>query len=353
VHPIFRHPLRLLGYVLAWTPVGGVLAYQLARRSAVSFGAALAFEMPLALLYGLMCLSAYWVCRARPLTRDRLAGVAQLGTAVPTSAVWTAAAALWAMVLAGVFHTGPGTDGLWGLLERHFLVGIPVYFLSAVVHYLYLALEESHEAAERVLESQLVAREAELRAARAQLSPHFLFNSLNSINALVGNDPEGARRMCEGLGDFLRRTLALGARAEVTLGDELALVDRYLAIEQVRFGERLCVVRAIEPAARACTLPPLLLQPLVENAIKHGVAGRIEGGTLSISAARRGGRLVVALENPVDEGGPARDGEGLGLDIVRRRLRHHGSGDARRAVVHAPGMFRVTLDLPATPLGGA
>src|SRR3989442_11676468 len=104
-----------------------------------------------------------------------------------------------------------------------------------------LALEASHAAERHALESQLSPREAELRALRAQLNPHFLFNSLNSINALVGADPEAARRMCERLGDFLRRTLALGARDAVTLGEELALVDRYLDIEQVRFGSRLRV----------------------------------------------------------------------------------------------------------------
>src|SRR6185436_7613332 len=99
----------------------------------------------------------------------------------------------------------------------------------------------------------------------------------------VGSDPEGARRMCEGLGDFLRRTLQLGAREAVTLREELALADRYLAIEQVRFGERLRVERAIDPAALECTMPPLLLQPLFENAIKHGVADRVDGGTLHLA----------------------------------------------------------------------
>jgi len=353
VHPIFQRPVRLLLYLLAWVPVGVVLASGLRASANLSFGSALAFALPLALLYGLMCLSAWWVCRARPLIDDRWAAVGQAVAALQSSAVWTAAAAVWAMVLGGVFHAGPGTANLWRILPGLFVAGVPIYFVSAIVHYLFLAIEASHEAAERMLESQLAAREAELRAARAQLSPHFLFNSLNSINALVGNDPEGARRMCEGLGDFLRKTLALGARSEVTLGDEMQLVDRYLAIEQVRFGARLRVTRAIDPRATACALPPLLLQPLVENAVKHGVASRIEGGTVAIAADRRGDRLFVALENPVDEGGPARDGEGLGLDIVRRRLRHHGSGDARLAVVHAPGMFRVTLDLPATPVGGA
>src|SRR6185436_2785588 len=115
---------------------------------------------------------------------------------------------------------------------------------------------------------------------------HFLFNSLNSIAALVGTDPEGARRMCERLGDFLRRTLALGARDAVTLGEELELVDRYLAIEQVRFGARLSFDRRIGPGAAECVVPPLLLQPLVENAVKHGVADRVDGGTIVIDAHR-------------------------------------------------------------------
>jgi LytS/YehU family sensor histidine kinase len=263
--------------------------------------------------------------------------------------VWVVAAALWGTFLARAFHLGPGTGGLVRELIAVFVAGVPLYLASAIVHYLVLALEASHEAAELALESQVAAREAELRAVRAQLNPHFLFNSLNSINALVGKDPEGARRMCEGLGDFLRRTLALGAREQVTLGDELQLVDRYLAIEQVRFGDRLRVARRIDPRAMNCALPPLLLQPLVENAIKHGVAGRVEGGLLTILAERRGDRLVVSLENPVDAdgNGTAAAGEGLGLDIVRRRLLVHGGDDASLTVDEAPGRFRVTLELPA------
>jgi two-component system sensor histidine kinase AlgZ len=349
VHPIFARPLRLLPYLGAWVPVGFVLAGLLESGVSLASGPALVFVLPLTLLYGLFCLSAWWVCRARPLTSDTWAPVvvAQLRAAVQTSAVWVAVAVVWGAVLSRVFHYPIAWREFASSLFVLLAAGMPLYLLSSVVHYLLLALEASHEATERVLESQVAARESELRAVRAQLNPHFLFNSLNSINALVGSDPEGARRMCEGLGDFLRRTLALGARARVTLGEELALVDRYLAIEQVRFGDRLAVERAIEPDALACALPPLLLQPLVENAIKHGVAGRIEGGTLVIAAARRGERLVVRLENPVDDDVAVNKGEGLGLDIVRRRLLVLGEEDASLVVTREPGSYRVTLDLPA------
>src|SRR5262249_1497763 len=155
--------------------------------------------------------------------------------AVQSSALWAVAGVMWALVLAR-FHVGPDRGGVLRDGVTLFAVGIPLYLTSAVGHYLAGAVGDAPAAAHAALESEVAAREAELRALRAQLNPHFLFNSLNSIDALIGADPEGARRMCEGLGDFLRRTLQLGARESVTLGEELALVDRYLAIEQVRFG---------------------------------------------------------------------------------------------------------------------
>jgi LytS/YehU family sensor histidine kinase len=215
------------------------------------------------------------------------------------------------------------------------------------LHYLFAVVAASHAAERRALGSQVHAREAELRALRAQLNPHFLFNSLNSINALVGGDPEGARRMCERLGDFLRLTLRLGGRESVTLAEEMDLVERYLAIEQVRFGDRLRVEREIALEARPCLLPPLLLQPLVENAIKHGVADRVEGGIVRLEAVRREGRLRITLENPVDDDAPQRPGTGTGLVNVRRRLAVLSGRDAQISAGRDGGIFRVTLHLAA------
>jgi LytS/YehU family sensor histidine kinase len=225
--------------------------------------------------------------------------------------------------------------------------GIPLYLFSAALHYLIAAFEDSRRAERRALESQVVAREAELRALRAQLNPHFLFNSLNSINALVGRDPEAARRMCEGLGDFLRRTLALGAQETVSLGEELELIGMYLAIEHVRFGARLGVTVEAGPAERACRVPPLLLQPLVENAVKHGIAARLEGGTLEIRARQAGDALRIEIANPLDPDAGTRDGQGLGLDNVRRRLRAFDSRRASVTTESTGGRFIAVLTLPA------
>jgi LytS/YehU family sensor histidine kinase len=153
--------------------------------------------------------------------------------------------------------------------------------------------------------------------------------------------------MCEGLGDFLRRTLALGARDEVTLSEELMLVERYLDIEQLRFGDRLRVERAVDPDAAVCRVPPLLLQPLVENAIKHGIQDCVAGGVIRIEAQRAAGRLRVAVENPVDPDAPVRRGEGVGLANVQRRLEMFGARDSQLVATREADVFRVTLTLPA------
>jgi LytS/YehU family sensor histidine kinase len=227
------------------------------------------------------------------------------------------------------------------------VAGVILYGESIAVHYVLVTLETARAAERRILESQVTAREAELRALRAQINPHFLFNSLNSISALAGSDPGAARRMCQLLGDFLRMSLALGGRERVAFAEELSLAERYLSIEQVRFGARLGVETRVDPQARACLVPPLLIQPLVENAVKHGVADRVEGGVIRIEARRRGGALEVLVENPRDPEAPPRRGHGLGLKNVRQRLEALDPQRARVDVISGPENFRVQITLPA------
>ena len=349
MHPLLGRPLRLL-LVVALAAVAAVpFAWILRLLEPRPWSAALAFAAPLLAFYTFVVLSAWWVCRRHPMTGTGAwrAVAAQFAAAVQSSAVWVGIGAIWAVFLARWLYPDLSRGAILRDLGVLFAAGIPLYLISAVAHYLFLAFQASHAAERRVLESEVTTKEAELRALRAQLNPHFLFNSLNSINALVGSDPEGARRMCEGLGDFLRRTLALGARDMVTLGEELALVERYLGIEQVRFGDRLRVERAVGPDATECQVPPLLLQPLVENAIKHGIQDRVEGGCVRIEAVREGSLLRLMVENPVDDDAPTRRGTGVGLDNVRRRLEVFGARDARLLAGREGGRFRVTLTLPA------
>ena len=353
MHPIFASRHRLLLYVGVWAAIGGVLAAVLHLIRPRPIGPLLLFLVPLLIFYAFAWLSAWWVCRANPpatTSPDRLVAVIA-GAALQASVMWMLLAAFWAVVLSRIAHQTPDRAAILGDVAVLGIAGFMLYVQSMAGHYLLLTIETSRDAERRVLTSQVSAREAELRALRAQLNPHFLFNSLNSISSLAGSEPESARRMCQLLGDFLRTSLSLGARHRVAFAEELALAERYLAVEQVRFGERLIFEKRVQPEAERCQVPPLLIQPLIENAVKHGVADRIEGGTVRVSAAVKDGALEISVENPRDPDAPPRRGQGMGLENVRQRLTALDARQTRLDVFSEPEAYRVRLMLPAT-LGG-
>ncbi len=197
-----------------------------------------------------------------------------------------------------------------------FGLGVLLYLLSLAMSYLLVAFEETREAERRALHGQVLSREAELRSLRAQIDPHFLFNSLHSISALTTVDAAAARRMCLLLAQFLRESLQLGSQDRIPLARELTMVEHFLEVEKVRFGDRL-QVRISDGDAGSCLIAPLLLQPIVENAVTHGIAHVLAGGTVTISVSRSDALLTIVVENPCDPDRPRRTGTGLGLANVR------------------------------------
>ncbi|HEX9006875.1 MAG TPA: histidine kinase, partial [Bacteroidota bacterium] len=234
--------------------------------------------------------------------------------------------------------------------QRHALLvglaGLGLFLLATMVHYLIATFDAARAAERKGLESQLLARDAELRALRAQVDPHFLFNSLNSISALTAANPPAARMMSLKLAEFLRLTMESGSANAIPLEQEVSLALRYLDIEKVRFGARLQIRSSMDDDVRACRIPPLLIQPLVENAVNHGIAHLLEGGPVSLSAARQGQLLVIAVENPVDPESPVRRGNGRGLENVRQRIWKTYGTSAQVVVRHDPASWRVELRLP-------
>ena len=280
-----------------------------------------------------MGLGAFWVCQAAPLHLSRLFRSlgTQLVTAVVSAALWFAAGRGWAHALDRL-DVFPGlTARLPAIAPLLLGLGVALFMLTAAVHYLLIALSASQEAERRALEFEIASREAELRALRAQIHPHFLFNSLNSVNALIASQPEEARRLCVRMADFLRRSLTVGAREAIPLAEELDIAEQLLSIERVRFGERLSHKVVADEAARACAVPPLLLQPLVENAVTHGIAQTIEGGGDPDRGGAPGPRAADHDRNPRDADAPGRKGTGIGLQNVRRRLLalHEDEADVR------------------------
>jgi len=227
-----------------------------------------------------------------------------------------------------------------------FGMGVLLYVLSVGLHYASLSAEESRAAESRAAEARTLAREAELQALKMQINPHFLFNSLHSIAALATQDGQRARDMCVKLSDFLRSGLSVAYRESIPLREELALARSYLDVERVRFGDRLRVEEAIDADCEDCGVPALVLQPLVENAVKHGIAGLVEGGWIRFEARRQQGGVCIAIENPVDPDAPAPRKSGMGLAHVRRRLRVRYGETAIFEPSSREGLYRVVLLLP-------
>lgn len=349
MHPILAEWRRVGAYLGAWALVGTLIAAQLALAAPFAWVEALAFAVPLSLLYGFVGLGVFWVCQAAPLSLPRLARSlgTQLVAAILSALLWLAASRGWATVLerADVF---PGLVARQAQAAPLLLgIGVALFLLNAALHYLLMALAASQEAERRALEFEIASREAELRALRAQIHPHFLFNSLNSINALIASRPTEARQLCVRLGDFLRRGLSVGTREAIPLAEELELAGQLLSIEKVRFGDRLAHTVVADEAARSCAVPPLLLQPLVENAVTHGIAQMIDGGEIRLEAERRGGELHISVVNPRDPEAVGRKGTGIGIRNVQRRLftLHGDAADVR--VLPGQSSFRVELRLPA------
>jgi two-component system sensor histidine kinase AlgZ len=188
------------------------------------------------------------------------------------------------------------------------------------------------------------ATAARLAELQSRIRPHFLFNTLNSAIALVRAEPAQAETVLEDLSELFRHALAEQAEA-VTLGQEIELAQRYMAIEQIRFGERLQVQWSLDPEADAARLPPLLLQPLVENAVRHGVEPSAQGAQVKISTARRGRMVVLKVTNSTPAGAGER-GHGLALANVRERLALLHDVQAQFKTVFKDGVFQVRLEIP-------
>lgn len=228
-----------------------------------------------------------------------------------------------------------GLDGCWLALIAFCAVhAVAGYYLSLQSLRLHLA------------QAQSAARDAELRALRLQVNPHFLFNSLNAISALVSTQSNReANRMLGCLSDFLRATLAHDGHHEHTLADELALLDAYLAIEKARLGERLRLTMKAGPDLLDSVVPYLMLQPLVENAIRHGIAPLSAPGRLDILVERAGTRLLIDVQNDGQQRALA--GSGIGLANVRERLRHlYGEDQLVEAGWSTDSRFHVRIALP-------
>jgi hypothetical protein len=262
------------------------------------------------------------------------------------AAVGLLAGSITAAVVLGIALTRQGRTP-----PADYIAGMFIAFALAMSGWLAIYFQVVSRRRQRTREGQalelsIVARDAQLRALRAQINPHFLFNALNSLRGLIAEDPPRAASMVTGFAGLMRYALQSDRTETVTLAEELAAVDDYLELERMRFEERLRVERAVSPDARDARLPPMLLQLLVENAIKHGVATLREGGVVRIDAAIADAQLQLRVSNSgvLSRG----NGTGVGLDNARERLRLLYGTAASLALDADEGMVVATLRIPLT-----
>jgi two-component system, LytTR family, sensor histidine kinase AlgZ len=334
MHPLFHNKGWFAAYLVTFAILGILLAvsFRIAGGK-LELREALTVSIPIFLFFAFVCLTPWYICRQLPLGST---GKWKLASYHISAAI--IATALWIALARGIGYVLNLGNRLDPVIAPLIAIGFLLYLLSVALHYVLLAMETSRRA-------MLEARDAELRALKAQINPHFLFNSLNSIVALTTSDPARARETCLRLADLLRSTLSLGERETITWNEELSLAQAYLDVEQIRFGSRLQIDMHTAENCRNCQVPPLLLQPLIENAIKHGIATLVDGGTVRVESRVRDGQLQVTVENPFDPQSPA-PRHGLGLRNLNRRLETRFGLLARLAARADGNRFLVDMSIP-------
>ncbi len=355
MHPFLHHPRWLLPYLGAWLLLSMFPAAILGPMDVGHRLQAVAITVLPTLGFAVATLPSWYLCRVLPLDRSgalRLATVHGIG-ALCGGLLWLGLAEVAARGAGLVPGWADAASRLAGHRPELVATGAVFWCLVAAFHYLLAAIEAVHEAEARAAVLAVRAREAALAGLKAQVHPHFLVNSLNTISALVTRDPAGARQACIQLADFLRQSLRTPDARPIPLADELALARSYLGVEAVRLGSRLVVREVIEPGCESVPILPLVLQPLVENAVRHGVARIPEGGTLGLEAWRADGFLWLRVTNPVDPGSPGAGGGGMGLRTLRDRL---GAMYTQGAILDARrdgDTFRVVVRVPLEDGGEA
>jgi two-component system, LytTR family, sensor kinase len=345
--------------LVLWTGLGLFFATQLVIAGA-PFGVALSFSLPRWYSWGLLTPLIFWVDKRVGGTRTLARRVA---LHVPLGIAFTVLAIVVRLV-SRPLRGSPWPPSVAGFFLERFYWDLLIYAVIAGVSvardYAAQVRERDRQAHELALQAADLERrlvEARLQSLRAQLQPHFLFNALNTISAFTETRPQTARRLMEQLGDLLRASLTHASQPLVTLGEELTFLDDYLAIESARFEGRITVSVHAEDGLLDIMVPSFLLQPLVENAIRHGVAPRLSGGHVEVTAARNGSMLKLRVR---DNGvGLTPDwrldrNSGVGLGNVISRLEHlYGQRDLLHIAAVASGGVEVQLDLPVRPPSGA
>ncbi len=346
-HPVLESRSRLLIWCLTWVvfAVGQTLLINLVYGSTVEI--AVSDGVISMVLFGLLGLALWFPVRFMLRSDSQLPAKVLniILTGSLTIILWLFATRI---LVRTIVSEKDDYDLFWhSVIAFRSTAGVLIFFVIILVYYMFLSATRLSEKVLRQAELEAQVREGELKMLRAQINPHFLFNSLNSMSSLTLTDPMKAREMILKLSDFMRYSLSARSEQPVTLQNEMESLRLYLEIEKVRFGDRLVIEEDVQPECLPAILPGMLLQPLYENAVKHGVYESTERVVIKTSAKKENGFVVISVTNTIDpESVVTPKGAGIGLKNVRSRLELFFGEKADLTINRTDDSFNVMLKIP-------
>lgn len=348
MHPLLKSVKNLSLVLFAWVPVISGLAYMHTIISKATYYEAFILLTPIMLLEMFIFLSVWYICKATPLDRKNIATfiLRHLSTIVIVNIIWIQISMIYSEGLNMFFKVETWRTQFDAIFPVLIVVGFFIYFLSALLNYLLLAMEETRRAEQETLQIQLKASQAELKFLKSTIHPHFLFNSFTALSTLTKKSAETAQQVCLQLAEFLRYSLTYSKKEDVTVKEELDHINNYLGVEKIRLGSRLRTAFEIDEKLLNETILSFSLQPLIENAIKHGIEPKIGGGEISLIIKKLDDCIFVHTSNPYDKNGKVPTSTGHGLPNLKLRLNKMYSDEAKVLVHKGETAFSVKLYLP-------
>lgn len=295
-----------------------------------------------------ICLSSWYLCRMTFISHWYLTRTifTHLVATLLLNGIWLLIIYLYSEAMSWLQKDESWPNHFVQAIPVFIAVGFSLYFIAILSHYLVLTIEKQKQAEQEMLNQKILAGQAELKALKATVHPHFLFNCLNLLSPLMLSTPKQAQHVLTQLSDFLVYSLRYGKQESVTIKDEVEHIKNYLGIEQVRLGERLKLEWDIDDEILDKPILPLMLLPIVENAIKHGINTCLSGGTLSIVIKKETTFVYMVIKNPYEDARVR--GEGLGLTTLKQRLTAFYNGEGQLLTTKDAQTFTVTLRFPQT-----
>lgn len=353
MHPLFNSNRSLLTLIFTWVVLCCLIAlllWELTGDLAIeSRGFVIAvYGLPLYLLLLFFCSANYYLCMRLPAHQYALNWlfIAHASAALLTIGLWLLLGKAWSQLLetiniAGALALHQDTRWINGLL------GLVLYCAWVLVHYTYLLAKGDEASNAQALAQKLLISDIELQAVKATVHPHFMYNSLTMLANLSVAAPEKIHDICVQMSEFLRYSVNYAKKETVTIHEEVTHIENYLAIEKERFGENLRVSMDIEPACLYQPAMPLLLFPLVENCIKHGIQSQLAPGYIELAIQAMGEQMEIRVENSFDPEGSKAQSTNVGLASLKKRLLGHYGAGAKLVITKTDSSFTVTLRLPA------